>query len=197
MTIEILGALAVFALVTSATPGPNNVMLLASGANFGFKKTIPHLFGISIGHAVMITALGSGLLPIFSEYPTIMVVIKVICIAYLIFLAWKIATTTTEAVEGKDKGKPLNFFQAALFQWVNPKAWAMALSAISVYSPSQNFETILLVAIIFGLINLPSCSMWIIFGTQLKIVLTNSLRLRSFNVLMAVLLMGSLYPVLW
>ena len=195
MTVNLLVALVVFAFVASITPGPNNLMLMASGANFGFRRTVPHMLGVAGGFVVMVVLVGLGLAQIFQLYPVSYTVLMVVSVLYLLFLAWKIATAAPPS-EAEHVGKPFTFLQAALFQWVNPKAWAMALTAVSVYSPSQEFGAIVLVATIFGLINLPSVSTWTLLGQQLQRVLTNPLRLRLFNFAMALLLLASLYPVI-
>ena len=191
MTYEIILALAGFALVTSITPGPNNLMLMASGANFGFRRTLPHMLGISLGHMLMIVLVGLGLNQVFVAYPPLATAMKVASIGYLLFLAWKIANAAPPS-EGAARGKPLTFLQAALFQWVNPKAWFMALTAISVYAPSQEFSAILIVAAAFASVNLPSVSTWTFMGQQIRHVLTSQRRLRAFNWTMAVLLVASL-----
>ena len=195
MSLESIGALIIFAFVSSATPGPNNIMLLASGANFGFVRSIPHMLGISIGHAIMIVLLGTILITVFETYPIILRILKIVGIAYLLFLAYKIATSAS-TIKNKKTSKPFNFFQAAIFQWVNPKAWAMALTAITVYAPNQSFGSILVVALVFCCTNLPSVSIWTTFGTNLKIILTNTKRLVVFNIVMSILLIASLFPIL-
>lgn len=195
MSHEIVMALAAFAFVTSITPGPNNLMLMASGANFGLRRTVPHMLGVAIGFTVMIVLVGAGLMELFDAYPVSYTVLKVFSVVYLLYLAWKI--TLAAAPDGKTgSGRPLTFMQAALFQWVNPKAWAMALTAISVYAPSKSLAGVLLVAAIFGMINLPSISFWTVLGKQAQRVLTNPMRRQAFNGVMAALLVGSLYPVL-
>lgn len=196
MTYEILTALAAFAFVTSITPGPNNLMLMASGANFGFRRTIPHMLGIGIGFVIMVVLVGAGLVQVFDAYPTSYTALKVVSVAYLLYLAWKIACAAPPH-DAAEAGTPMTFLQAALFQWVNPKAWAMALTAVSVYAPSQSLAAIALVAVVFGAINLPSVGSWTILGQQMRRFLNNTARLRAFNVLMAVLLLASLYPVLF
>jgi threonine/homoserine/homoserine lactone efflux protein len=196
MTPELLLALALFAFVASITPGPNNLMLMASGANFGFRRTLPHMLGIAVGFVVMVILVGLGLAQVFETYPVSYTVLLVLSVAYLLFLAWKIATAAPPDAVAQT-GKPFTFLQAALFQWVNPKAWAMALTAISVYSPSREVGAIILVAVIFGLINLPSVSSWTLLGQQMQRVLTNPGRLRMFNVTMALLLVASLIPVVY
>ncbi|MDE4191347.1 LysE family translocator [Phaeobacter gallaeciensis] len=196
MTYDLLLALALFAFVSSITPGPNNLMLMASGANFGFRRTIPHMLGVALGFVFMVVLVGAGLVGIFEAFPVSYTVLKVASVAYLLYLAWKIANAGP-AKTGEGKGNPMTFLQAAAFQWVNPKAWAMALTAISVYAPDQTLWAILLVAALFGAVNLPSVSSWTLLGQQMARVLTNPRRLMLFNWAMAALLVASLYPVIW
>ncbi|GGH36683.1 Threonine/homoserine/homoserine lactone efflux protein [Cribrihabitans marinus] len=185
-----------FAFVSSITPGPNNLMLLASGANFGFRRSIPHMLGIGLGFVFMVLMVGVGLIQIFDAYPLSYSVLKVGSVAYLLFLAWKIANAAP-ARGNTARGTPMTFLQAAAFQWVNPKAWAMALTAISAYAPGQTLAAIAAVAIVFGAINLPSVSTWTLLGQQMARLLTNPRRLALFNWTMALLLVASLYPVIW
>ncbi len=207
MNPELLISLATFSLVSSITPGPNNLMLMASGANFGVLRSIPHLSGVAIGFVIMTLIVGAGLAQVFDRYPVSYNLLKVISIGYLLFLAWKIANAApvkfgglaeqsdrTQATRGK--GIPISFLQAVLFQWVNPKAWAMALTALSVYNPSRSLTGVVLVATVFGLINLPCVSSWLILGQQISRLLHNNQRLRLFNWTMALLLVLSLLPVL-
>ncbi|CUJ07445.1 LysE family translocator [Cognatishimia activa] len=195
MTIEILTALVAFAFVTSITPGPNNMMLLASGANFGFVRTIPHMLGIGIGFTIMVMLVGAGLMQLFDAWPPSYLILKVLSAAYMLWLAWKIAHSASP--EGMSAGaKPMTFTQAALFQWVNPKAWTMALSAITLYAPGRELLSVLLVAIVFGGINLPTVSTWTILGQKLRVILSNPRRLTVFNWTMAALLVISLIPSL-
>ena len=195
MNTELLTALALFAFVTSITPGPNNLMLMASGANYGFRRTIPHMLGIGIGFTIMLLLVGAGLIRVFDECPLAHDVLKVVSVAYLLWLAWKIATATGPA-EGRAGGRPMTFLQAAAFQWVNPKAWAMALTAITAYAPDRSMLAIVVVALIFGAINLPSVSTWTLVGQQMARFLTSHARRRTFNWTMATLLIASLMPVL-
>ena len=196
MNTEILIAFATFCLVSSATPGPNNLMLMASGANFGVRRTVPHWLGIGIGFTFMIVLVGLGLSSLFEDYPVIYDLLKITSIVFLVYLAWKIATASP-LQEMQTEGTPITFLQAAAFQWVNPKAWAMALTAVTVYSPSQSTSAIITTALIFGSINLPSCSIWIFVGQQIRRWLTNPARMRAFNITMAILLLSSLYPILF
>lgn len=196
MTYEILVGLTLFAFVSSITPGPNNLMLMASGANFGFRLTVPHMLGIGIGFTVMITLVGLGLIQIFDLYPITHTILKVVSVAYLLWLAWKIANASAPGSEGTT-GTPMTFMQAAAFQWVNPKAWTMALTAISLYAPDQTIRAILMVALVFGIINLPCVSVWTVMGQQVRRFLTNVTRLKAFNWTMAVTLVASVLPVVF
>ncbi len=196
MTYEILLGLTVFSLVSSITPGPNNLMLMASGANFGFRRSVPHMMGVALGFTFMVLLVGIGLVGVFEAFPVSYTVLKVVSLVYLLFLALKIATAAPAGDGDSASGSPLTFAQAALFQWVNPKAWTMALTAVSVYSPSQSLTAVAFVAAVFGAVNLPCIGFWTTMGQQLQVVLTNPRRLRAFNVFMALLLVGSLYPVL-
>ncbi|WP_299048581.1 LysE family translocator [uncultured Tateyamaria sp.] len=196
MTYELLTALMAFAFVSSITPGPNNLMLMASGANFGFRRTIPHMLGVGLGFVVMVLLVGAGLVQVFDAYPVSHLILKVGSVAYLLFLAWKIATAAPIS-DAERAGHPMTFLQAAAFQWVNPKAWTMALTAVTVYTPDTTFAAIALVGCVFGAINLPAVSSWTLLGQQMARVLTNRWRLTLFNWTMAVLLVASLYPVLF
>ena len=196
MMLETLPALALFAFVTSVTPGPNNLMLMASGANFGFRLTVPHMLGVSLGFVLMAFLVGVGLAGLFQTYPVTQTALEVVSVIYMLWLAWKIAHSAAP----KDRqagGTPMTFLQAAAFQWVNPKAWAMALTAVTVHAPDRSLWAVALVAVIFGAINLPSVSLWTLIGQQLRRVLTNTRRLTIFNWTMAGLLILSLAPVLW
>ncbi len=195
MTYDLLSALAAFAFVTSITPGPNNLMLMTSGANFGFRRTIPHMLGVGLGFVFMLVLVGTGLVGVFEAYPVSYTILKAVSVAYLLYLAWKIAMASAPG-EAAGAAKPMTFLQAALFQWVNPKAWAMALTAVTVYAPSQSIAAIGLVAIVFGLVNLPSVSSWTILGQEMRRFLNKPSRLRVFNVVMAILLIASLLPIL-
>lgn len=196
MTQDLFAGLALFAFVSSITPGPNNLMLMASGANFGFRRTIPHMLGIGLGFVFMVFLVGFGLIEMFDRFPTSYTILKLGSVGYLLFLAWKIAKAAPVR-QGQPVGQPMTFLQAAAFQWVNPKAWAMALTAISVYTPQQSLSAILLVGAVFGAINIPAIGTWTLLGQQMARLLTNSRTMVRFNWAMAGLLVASLYPVLW
>lgn len=194
MTTTLLSALVAFCIVSTVTPGPNNMMLMASGANFGYRRTVPHMLGIAIGVAVLVLGVGAGLMTLFDLVPGTYTALKIAAVAYMLWLAWKIANAA--APEGaKAGGKPLSFLQGAGFQWVNPKAWSMALTAITVYAPDRTLASVALVGAAFALVSLPLISLWVLAGQQLKRWLTSPGRLRGFNLTMAALLIASLYPV--
>ena len=199
MSYELLTGLALFCLVSSITPGPNNLMLMASGANFGFRRTLPHMLGVGLGFTAMVILVGVGLVGLFEAYPVSYDILTAVSIVYMGYLAWRIATAAAPAddvQDGSKGGRPITFFQAVLFQWVNPKAWTMALTALTVYAPSQSLWAVMVVAITFGSINLPCVSTWTIMGLHLQRLLTSRKRLTTFNLCMAGLLIASLYPVL-
>lgn len=195
MNTDLLSALAAFAFVTSITPGPNNLMLMASGANYGFRRTIPHMLGVGIGFAVMVVIVGLGLMRVFDAIPITHTILKYAGMAYLLWLAWKIAHAEMPDTTAP-KGKPMTFIQAALFQWVNPKAWQMALTAITLYAPDRSLLSIVLVGVVFGMVNLPSVSTWTVLGQQLRRILSSRRRLIVFNYSMALLLVATLVPVM-
>lgn len=195
MTYEILVALALFALVSSITPGPNNLMLMASGVNFGALRTVPHALGVCVGFTLMVGLVGLGLMRVFDAIPYSHDILKWVSTLYLLDLAYKLATTSSLG-GGASQSRPMTFFQAALFQWVNPKAWTMALTAMTVYAGGGSLEVVLLVTLVFGLVNAPSISVWVLAGDRLGRFLSTPARLRAFNWLMAALLVASLYPVL-
>jgi threonine/homoserine/homoserine lactone efflux protein len=194
MTYDLMIALLGFAFVTSVTPGPNNMMLLASGVNFGFRRTVPHMLGISLGHALMVFLVGLGLAGVFRAWPLALTVLKVASVAYMLWLAWKIAQAGAPG-EGRAKAVPMTFLQAAAFQWVNPKAWAMALGAVSAYVTVPSAWAYAAVAGIFACVNLPSVSVWAGAGQAVRRWLDGPGRLRVFNWTMAGLLVLSLWPV--
>jgi len=196
MDIDILPALVLFAFVSSITPGPNNLMLMASGANFGLRRTLPHMLGVSLGFVFLMIVVGNGLAQVFERWPVSLIGLKVLSVVYLLWLAAKIAGLGPVHAR-ESAARPLTFLQAAAFQWVNPKAWAMALTVISVYLPDTSPISVLLAGCIFGAVNLPSVGTWTLMGKQLARWLTNPRRLTVFNRVMAGLLVASLYPVLF
>lgn len=197
MTLDLLLAFAAYAFVTSITPGPNNTMLLVSGANFGFRSTIPVILGVNLGFSVMVLAVGLGIGSVFTAFPVLHDLLRYGGAAYLVYLAWKIAGSGGMDAEGAG-GKPLSFAQTAAFQWINPKAWIMAIGAVATYTPQDRFfSNILIVTLVFMAINAPCIVAWAGIGTMLRGFLGNTRFLRIFNVVMALLLVVSLYPVLF
>jgi len=195
MSLDLLIALVGFAFVSSITPGPNNLMLMASGANFGFRRSLPHMLGISLGHSFQVTMIGLGLGQLFEIYPTAQLILQIASSAYLLWLAWKIANAAPPK-DGEAKGKPLTFMQAAAFQWVNPKAWYMGIYAITNYTPEGAIWLgALTVAVVFAYTNFPSIMVWTTIGTQVKRLLSRPALLRAFNWTMAGLLVLTLFPV--
>ncbi len=196
MSPEVLSALVAYSFATSITPGPNNLMLLASGVNFGFRRTIPHMLGVGLGFAFMLLCVGAGLGALIKQYPIIHQGLKVAGVGYLLYLAWKIANSGP--IEEKNgSAVPITFLQAAAFQWVNPKAWFMGITAMAVYTQPTNYAfTVGLVALVFALVNLPSVSLWCAMGTAMRQFLSDPQKLRIFNVTMALLLIASLWPML-
>ncbi len=196
MSLEIFTALFIFAFTTSITPGPNNMMLLASGVNFGFRRTIPHMIGISVGFFVLLLSIGLGLGALLAAVPEVYLGLKVAGGLYLLHIAWRIASSTSLS-EGKAHSRPMTFLGAVLFQWINPKAWVMAITAMATYTdPARYWFTVLVVGAVFALVNLPSVSSWAGFGSVLREWLSDPARLRLFNITMALLLVASLWPML-
>ena len=195
VTLSALPAGILFALVTSITPGPNNTMLLASGVNYGFRRTLPHLSGISAGVVLLMLSVGIGLGEAFMHFPVLYTVLEVVSVAYLLYLAWKIGTSGELKLKSGER-RPMRFHEAIAFQWVNPKAWMMVLTAATTIHLSQSFGmNAVAMAAVFYVIGFPCICVWAGFGTAMREVLSNPKRLRIFNIAMALLLVGSLYPI--
>ncbi|PYB75344.1 LysE family translocator [Rhizobium wuzhouense] len=196
MSADTLLALVVFAFATSITPGLNNMMLFASGVNFGFRRTIPHMLGIGAGFLSLLIGVGFGLGALLAAYPPAFIALKVAGGLYLLWIAWKIGSSRSLG-DGEIKTRPMSFFSAAAFQWINPKAWVMAVTAMAVYPNPQHYAlTVGLVALVFAAVNIPSVSTWAGFGSALREWLSVPVRLKWFNITMAVLLVLSLWPML-
>ncbi|WP_448563399.1 LysE family translocator [Thalassotalea ganghwensis] len=189
-------ALILFIFSTSGTPGPNNVMILTSGVNHGIRLSLPHVMGVNVGFTLMIILVGMGIMQIFVQWPVLHQVIQVIGILYLVYLAFKIATMDVNANQ-VDKKKPFSFLQAALFQWVNPKAWVIALSALVAFSNTTNnvWQQLLTIAGFYFVFGLPCSFAWLFAGKWLQNILTKSYYIKAFNISMAILLLASLYPL--
>ncbi len=189
-----------FALAMSATPGPNNAMAVASGASFGFARTVPHIVGVAIGFPAMIVAVALGAGDVLRVFPVLHLVLKWAGAAYLLWLAVKIATArpTLAADTTIRRGRPMTFIQAALFQWVNPKAWIIAISAISTYTTPDHpmLAQAAILALVFVVISFPSMGFWTLTGVGAARLLRTSRAIRLFNLAMAALLVASLLELL-
>jgi threonine/homoserine/homoserine lactone efflux protein len=196
MSYQTLWTLCMFTVVTSITPGPNNLMLLSSGISFGFRKTVPHMLGICVGFSSMVVAVGLGFGQIFVMYPFAYGVMKWVAIAYLLYLSYAIATSKTVHALQNERENVLGFGGAALFQWVNPKAWAVAMVAFSAYVPATASSVIVVgVAALFAVVAVPGLAIWTAFGSRLRRILQRPAQVRAFNIVMAFLLIVSLVPL--
>lgn len=189
-------AFIMFAAVMFFTPGPNNIMLLSSGLTYGFRRTLPHMAGITIGFAFMVATVGLGLGTIFIAYPVLQTVLKYAGAAYLVYLAAGIAISGA-APSGLDVGRgPMTFWGAAMFQWINAKGWVLVIGTITAYAAIASFPwNIVIQTAISLLMGTFSTLTWAVFGSVLRPVLTSPRAVRAFNIVMAALLLASLYPV--
>jgi threonine/homoserine/homoserine lactone efflux protein len=189
-------SLIAFAVTSCITPGPNNSMLMASGLNYGTRRSLPHYFGIILGFPAMILAVGLGIAQVFDLYPSLHTALKIVGACYLTYLAYRIATApvSSDAVRA---GKPLTFLQAAAFQWVNPKAWVMAVGAIVTYTSIGNdyLGEVIAITALFFVIGAPCIWLWLWLGASLQRILRSPQAIRIFNRSMAALLIASLFPV--
>ena len=197
MSQSLLIAFVMFATVMFFTPGPNNIMLLSSGLTYGFRRTLPHAAGITIGFAFMVGAVGLGLGTIFITYPVLQTILKYAGIAYLIYLAVHIAMSGP-ATPGQDNARgPMTFWGAAMFQWINVKGWVMVIGTITAYAGIASFPWNIVIQVLLSLLlGTLSCAAWAAFGSALRLILTSPRAVRAFNIVMALLLLASLYPVL-
>lgn len=189
-------AIILFAIATCVTPGPNNAMIMASGLNYGIRRSLPHFGGIVLGFPAMVVAVGLGLSTLFDQYQILHVLLKLVGAAYLSFLAWKIASAPVSELN-ETAGKPFTFVQAAAFQWVNPKAWVLAVGATATYTiVGESYALqVVTIAAIFMVFGAPCIMLWLWFGASLKSLLQKPRSVKLFNYAMASLLMLSLLPV--
>lgn len=192
-----LSSLVLFCTVATVTPGPNNVMLMTSGLNFGVKPTLPHWMGVCVGFPIMALAVALGCSVLFERYPVIQQVIEILGVSYLLYLAWRIASTEPR-VEEKSNRAPLTFIEAVIFQWVNPKAWIMATSAVATFTVFKDhyYWNAVLVALVFLLVEFPCTGVWVFGGAVLRKLIQKPVFVRVFNISMACLLVVSVAPVL-
>jgi threonine/homoserine/homoserine lactone efflux protein len=193
ITIELTVALITFYFVMFVTPGPNNIMLTTSGIKYGFKKTIPHILGIPLGHFFQISLVSLGLGTLFQNYPLIQEILKVAGCLYLFFLAYKMFGSLSIKENKKKTGRPLKFYEASLFQILNPKAWVVAITAVSVFFPKdEHFITgIFYLAAIAPIICLPSISVWALFGSGIRAFVSNPKMRQIIEIVMAFLLIAT------
>jgi len=200
MTPTLFAGLILFSSVTAFTPGPNNLLALASGANYGYRRTLPHILGVCLGFAIMLFLVAAGLGRLFKAVPSAYLLLKYAAFAYLVYLAWKIATSKSigESRENRETAKPITFLGSAAFQWVNPKAWIASVTVVASFTVPETFWQSLCIG---GAANIilafSAVSTWALFGTIVKTWLSDPLRLRIFNVTMGVLLVVSILPSLW
>ena len=194
MDSSTLISFATFAVVAAFTPGPNNVMLAASGANYGFRRTLPHIFGILVGFCSLVVAAGLGLATLFTIMPWLYDFLKVISVLFLLYLAWKIDSAGCATTKHKDR--PLSFVQAASFQLINPKSITVIISSVTAFtSTAENVGTeVTILLIVFATVTICATCTWAVFGTAIAHLLTSQTRLRQFNITMSLLLVASLLP---
>lgn len=196
--MEFIGPLAFFAFISTISPGPNNIMLMTSGVNYGVYRSLPCFLGIQIGFFIMLICLGLGASAMLQEHYVISLTVKFAGIGYLLWLAWKIANATPEREEANNQ-TPLTFIEALLFQWLNPKAWAMITGAIAAFTSSQGiyWNQIISIAIVFLVVGIPCTLTWLMFGSRLQRLLQVPAYRRRFNYSMATLLVLTVIPPLW
>jgi threonine/homoserine/homoserine lactone efflux protein len=196
MSHSLLIAFVIFATVMFFTPGPNNIMLLSSGLTYGFRPSIPHILGITFGFAFMIGAVGVGLGTVFIAYPVLQTILKYAGVAYLVYLAAVIAMSGPVSTDQDAGRRPMTFWGAAMFQWVNVKGWVMVIGTITAYAAIAAYPWNIAIQVSLSLLlGAVSCTVWALFGSALRPILTSPRMVRAFNIVMAILLLASLYPV--
>ena len=196
--MELFFAILFFTIATMVTPGPNNIMVMTSSLNYGIKRTMPHYLGICFGFPAMVFVIGLGFGTLFTEFPLLHQIIQIVGVVFLLYISWKIATTETDLKKQKSS-KPFSFLQAAMFQWVNPKAWVMAISAVSAYTSVGGNLTyeILIICLTFFLVGFPCIGIWMVFGKALKHLLKSPRHQKIFNIGMGTLLAASIVLILF
>ena len=197
MSQQLTIAFVVFAAVMFFTPGPNNIMLLASGLNYGFRRTAPHMAGVTFGFAFMVAVCGLGLGAVFTTWPALQTVLKYAGAAYLVYLAWAIAMAGPPDPAQAQQRRPMSFMGAALFQWVNVKGWVMVIGTVTAYAAIASYPwNIVMQTALSLLLGTLSTITWVLCGTALQPLIRSPAAARAFNLVMAALLLASLYPVL-
>ena len=188
ISYSLWSALIVYYFIMFATPGPNNAMLTASGMKFGYLRTLPHIIGIPLGHFIQITLVCYGLGNVFIKFPQIQFYMKFLCFFYLLYLSWKMLGSIS--VTKKETGRPLKFYEASLFQFINPKAWTVAIAAVSGFFPSDEnfFVATMFLAVTAPFVCIPSISLWALFGNSLRIFVSNTKTKKIIEYILAILL---------
>ena len=188
ITFALFSTLGTFYFTMFFTPGPNNAMLTASGMKFGFIRTLPHLIGISLGHVLQIGLTCFGLANLFLLYPQVQFYMKILCFLYLLYLGWKMIGSFS--MIQKETGRPLRFYEASAFQFINPKAWSIAVTVASGFFPTEEniFIGVMFVVFTAAIINLPTCSLWALFGSGLRKFVNNAKIKKTIEYLLAILL---------
>lgn len=197
MSINVLLPLMLFCFTTSITPGPNNIMIMSSGLRFGVVKSIPHYLGICLGFNIMVFLVGLGLGKVFDIIPVLHAMLKYIGASYMLYLSYKIIKSNGGFGEKDTKSIPLRFFEAVLFQWVNPKAWIMAIGVFSTYSLQNGnmFYQSAIIAFIFFIIGIPCIGFWLISGVFIRKYLSHPKAYKYFNYITGTLLALSVITV--
>lgn len=192
ITLELLAAISIYYAVMYATPGPNNSILTASGIKFGFRKTIPNIFGIPTGHGIQLALVCFGLGSLFIQFPYLLNVLKYIGAAYLLYLSWKMFGSLNIKT-AEDKSSPLTYYEAIIFQSVNPKAWVICITAVSLFYPEQEniFIGTSFMVVMSTIINIPSISIWAFGGSVIRKYLSNKKLKKLIEWLLAILLIGT------
>jgi threonine/homoserine/homoserine lactone efflux protein len=192
--IQLLGLVG-FSFVSAVTPGPNNILLWASGATFGFRRTVPHLLGTAVGLGAMAIAAAAGIAALLVAVPALGIAMKVAGSAYLLFLAWQIARSGT--LKAGDASRPLSVVEGAAFQLVNPKAWIFALGAVTTFRPAELGEVVgsVAIALVMMAVIVPSAGLWAAFGNALGSLLHRERTRRAVNVVLAALVVATIVLV--
>lgn len=196
MTLDQLTSLLLFTFVLAITPGPNNLMLLACGASFGFRRSIQAIFGVCLGATAMTIIMGAGLIQALNHLPGFELTLKIVCMLYLLYLVYKIASAAAPGTQSTN-GSPVSFLHGAAFQWVNPKTWVIATSLITLYAPTHSMDMIAVIAVIYAVVHLPCLVFWVVLGREVRRIITGKTQLRIFNGAMAVTLFASVAPMLF
>jgi len=189
--------LLLFILVAGFTPGPNNIIAMGIGFNWGFKKVLPHLLGVTVGFPIMLLLIGFILKPILEQYTTLFTFLRYLSGSYIFYLAYKIATAPVELNEQEHK-KPITFLESMAFQWINPKAWAGAMATVTLYIPKDNYTFGLIIAAISsGVTIIFAIALWGYMGKKIKRVFSKKSHVRLFNYIMAIALIFSVFMMLF